>query len=150
MSDKLVPLSNLSDGIAELENKLAEKVKKNNIPSWILVPRRSTGEHADGGAWKGIVMAEASSQDEEAVIDTRIAVKTEDRDRSQSTVGDVPEEIRDPVLSALEEDENADIAIARISYDAKSLELNDIEFFIRYIQEDQDEEVEEEKNTQTN
>lgn len=127
VSDLTEPPKSFDDAVAEL----LEEIKADEIPSWLLIPKRKSGEHATGGAWRGVVMAECyKAQDngeEEATINARIAWDTEDRGRGKSSPEDVPDVFLDVILETAEDLDGVEMCVARITFDAETMEATDIE-----------------------
>lgn len=139
MSEKLIPLKSIVDvgeAYEESIRELEEMVEERDIPSWILVPKRSSGENPTGYAWLGIVMSECGDEGD-GVIETRVAVDTQDRHRVQSDVGNVPEAILDAIADATQVvDEDIDICMAHMEYDKSSMELQSVELYLRTEEEE--------------
>lgn len=137
MISELIPLEDivdLSDDYFEEIDNLEHLVEERDIPSWILVSGRSSGENPTGYAWLGVVMSECS-EESDGIIDTRVAVNTGERDVVKSNVGKIPDAILNPVEEALSRVENADICIARMQYDTDSMELESIKLYISVEEE---------------
>lgn len=143
VDQKLLPLRDVVDVSESYEDdvqNLKEKVQERDIPSWILVPKRSSGENPSGYAWLGIVMSECSDEGD-GVIDTRVAIDTDERDRVQSNVGKVPDSILNAVQDATRRtEEDIDICMARMKYDKSSMELQSVELYLRIEEEEVTEE----------
>lgn len=139
MSERLIPLKSIVELGEEYEESIRElekRVEERDIPSWILVPKRSSGENPTGYAWLGIVMSECGDEGD-GVIETRVAIDTEGRHRVQSDVGNVPDAILDAVADATEEiDDEIDICMAHMVYDKSSMELQSVELYLRTEEEE--------------
>lgn len=142
MKEKLIRLEDVvdvSDSYKETLEKLENRVKDRDIPSWILVPKRSSGENPTGYAWLGIVMSQCGD-DNDGVIDTRVAIDTEERDRVQSNVGNVPESIIESVEQAKKSlEETVAMCLARMEYDKESMNLQSIQLYLRVKEEETEE-----------
>jgi hypothetical protein len=134
VSREFIPLTDVHEVNEEYYNYLdqvKDKIKKRNIPDWMLVPGRSSGEHATGNAWLGVVMSICAGSNPECSIDTRIAINTEERHNVKSNVGELPREILHPIRNGIEKiDEEVDICVGRIRYN-KDKELQDLELLLR-------------------
>jgi hypothetical protein len=105
MAVEHIPLENvvnLSEDYSKEIEKLKSRVEERDIPSWILVPKRSSGENPTGYAWLGVVMSECSGGND-GIIDTRVAVNTDERGVVKSNVGTIPDAILNPVEEEEEE-----------------------------------------------
>lgn len=133
----LEDVADLSEDYFEEIESLKSLVEERDIPSWILVPKRSSGENPTGNAWLGIVMSECSG-DNDGIIDTRVAVNTDERGVVKSNVGVIPDAILNPVEEGLSKVENSDICIARMQYDTDSMELESIKLYISVEEEEEE------------
>lgn len=143
MKQDEISLKEIVEVDSEYRNKLEDlknDINNREVPSWILIPKRSSGEHATGNAWLGIVISACSEGGEYSTIDTRIAINTEDRTKNYSTVGEVPPSIKDPLLEATNKiDNEIKMYIARLKYKNSSRQLEDIEIILRLEDENEDE-----------
>lgn len=140
MEKELLPIDEIIDlsdeYLDELEN-LEQRIDNRDIPSWILVPKRSSGENPTGHAWLGLVMAKCGEN--EGIIDTRVAINTDDRGASKSKVGKVPESIVNSINRAREATvRETDICIARIEYDTSSMNLQSVNLYLRLEEDEKD------------
>lgn len=147
MEGEFIPLTEVVDVTEEyyeeLDN-LKSNIEDKDIPSWLLIPKRSSGEHATDAAWLGVVMASCSGGD--GVIDTRIAIDVEDRAVPKSNVGSVPDGLLDNINRAIDDiDRKIDICIARVEYDVDELELKDVNLLLKI---DEKKEAEEEEDAE--
>lgn len=141
MEKELLPIDEIVDlseeYLDELEN-LEQRIDNRDIPSWILVPKRSSGENPTGHAWLGLVMARCGEN--EGIIDTRVAIDTEERGAAKSKVGKVPEPILNTVNRAQESTtKDSDICIARMEYDTSSMNLQSVNLHLRLEEDEKDE-----------
>lgn len=148
MEGDFVPLSEvveLGENYHGFMDELKEDINDLEVPDWILIPKRSSGEHATGNAWLGIVMALTTDDDGRGVIDTRIAIETEERHRVLSNVSEVPSVIREPIAEGIDNVErDVDMCVARMTYHVGSRELEDIELLLLLEEPEETEEETEE------
>lgn len=129
MDTEFVPIEDVVDEIpSSFDTRLSQleqNIKKENIPSWILIPDRNAGEHATGSAWMAAVWGMCSSGEE--FMKVRIAWDTEDRARRKSNAGDVPEEVKEVIIEGVENIENdVDMCVIKLKYDTEDRELKDL------------------------
>lgn len=145
MDDQHVQLTDVVEVGEEYKQEVKElekDIKDRNIPSWILIPKRSSGEHATGAGWLGVVMARCSEGS--GTINARVAIDVEDRDRVQSDVGSVPDVLLDNIESATEAvDRGVELCIARVQYDSDTRDLESVNLLLRLKEETEEEDREE-------
>ena len=131
IDEVVTPPAEFEDAVAQLY----EDIERRDIPKWLLIPGRAAGEHATGGAWTGVVMAECyDARDngrETATIDARIAWDTEDRGRGKSTVTDVPPALRETVTEATSETDGASMCVARVELSPEEMNLQSLTIGLR-------------------
>lgn len=137
--NKFIPIEDIVDVpesfYAEID-KLRENIKNQDIPTWLLIPHRRSGEHATDKAWLGVVMGLCASDSD--VLKTRIAWDTEDRDRIKSTTGEVPDVLQDVVVKATEKTDNVEMCVANIQFNSKSREVVNIQVGLEVSEPDEE------------
>lgn len=128
METDFVPLSSvvdLNDQFKSEIDSLETRIENENIPSWLLIPDRNSGEHATDGAWMAAVWGLCSSG--ENTLDARIAWDTRDRARQKSDTGQVPNNLREKIVKASEKVDNINMTVLRITFDIDTRELLETE-----------------------
>lgn len=139
MDSKFVPLSDvceIGDEFKSEINKLEERIQDEDIPSWLLIPNRNSGEHATDNAWMAAVWGLCSSGED--TLETRIAWDTEDRARQKSDTGEVPSSLRDTIIKASENVKNVEMTILKVRFDIETRELVETEVGFRVKEESND------------
>lgn len=141
METVFVPVSDLVEDVPESFEKeindLEQKIRENEIPTWVLVPDRNAGEHASGYGWVGVISGMCSSGED--VLDARIAWDIKDRPRRKSSPGDVPENILNVIDSAMKNvDRDVNMCVLRLKYNIETRELRDLEVGFDVIMDEDD------------
>lgn len=139
METEFVPVSDLVQDIPESFEKeindLEQKIRQNEIPTWVLIPDRNAGEHASGFGWVGVISGMCSSG--ENILDARIAWDINDRPRRKSSPGDVPDDILNVIDSAMKNiDRDVNMCVLRLDYNIETKELKDLEVGLEVIVEE--------------
>lgn len=146
MDDQHVQLTDVVEVDEEYKQEvqdLKQNIEERDIPSWILIPKRNSGEHATGAGWLGVVMARCSEGS--GTINARVAIDVEDRDRVQSNVGSVPDILLDNIKKATEAvDRGVELCIARVKYDCDTRDLESVNLLLRLEEETEEDEDQEE------
>lgn len=142
MESELVRLDEIVKPDQEYQDemqKLEDRIDERDIPSWILVRDRSSGEHPTGGAWLGVVMARCSEGS--GNIDARVAIDVEDRDRVQSNVGSVPDALLEKINQGITKAEkDVELCVARIQYDTSTRQLDSVNMLLELVEREEEEE----------
>lgn len=128
MKSKFVSLYDMIDVPESFQREISSlksSLNEQNVPTWLLIPERKGGEHATNMAWRGIMIAKSSSDDN--VLKTRIALETEGRHRSKSDVAEVPDEIRSVLTGVRDNREELEMCIAKLRINRETTKVEDIE-----------------------